>query len=72
MANTLPKVDESIIYRSMAIITDTIIKKLTMFISRYVIEDDKGLRDNRLAELHLQNIFTMKMGENFDSSKHFF
>lgn len=47
-------------------------KKLTGFLLRYVIEDDKAVRDNRASELYLQNIFTAKMEGKFDSAKHFF
>jgi hypothetical protein len=47
-------------------------RKLHSFILRYFLDEEKPMRDNRQAEIYLQNIFTIKMEDSFDSPKHFY
>jgi hypothetical protein len=68
----LPKIDDNSILRSMILVIEMTVKKLVAFIVRFVLEDDKNVRDSRQSELFLQTIYTYKMNETFDSSKHFF
>jgi hypothetical protein len=56
----------------MVLIVELTVKKLVSFLVRFVLEDDKNVRDSRQSELYLQTIYTYKMNESFDSAKHFF
>jgi hypothetical protein len=56
----------------MVLVIELTVKKLVNFLVRYILEDDKSGRDSRQSELFLQTIYTYKMNDSFDSSKHFF